>query len=215
VLVVVLTGCSAALTSLTPEQAAGLKEAQRVADEVTKAYGVPGVRVYATLNMRPTTAGAYSYRYDWIFVRPDVLTGDRFWLVLGHELGHATMKHRDQIDGPPDRVRATRVRHEAEANRRGVEIMVRFGGVTQREALERYATYFIEGNRRIDGRNVSLGIGHQLPCVELRDLWSSFNLTAPPCEAFTATPEIKDCPYDDWINTGCRAGEPLAPGAGR
>jgi hypothetical protein len=44
--VVLLSGCSA-LTSTTPEQAEGLKEAQRIADQVTKAYGIPRVRVYA------------------------------------------------------------------------------------------------------------------------------------------------------------------------
>jgi len=107
------------------------------------------------------------------------------------------------------------IMREAEANRRGVEIMVRFGGMTEREALDLYATYFIEDNRRRDGRDAQVLFGHQMPCVELRDLWSSFGLTAPPCEAFTATPEITHCPYDDWMSTGCKAGEPLAPSPGR
>jgi hypothetical protein len=134
--------------------------------------------------------------------------------VLSHELGHATLDHRP-VDGRLEYVRATRMRYETDANRRGVEIMVRFGGVTQREALERYATYFIEGNRQIDGRNVSIGVGHQMPCDELRDLWGSFGQTGPPCEAFTTTPEITHCPYDDWMSTGCKAGQPLEPGQGR
>lgn len=213
-LVVLLCGCSAALTSTTPEQAEGLKEAKRIADQVTKAYGVPRVRVYAAAT-RASVAGSYSYRYDWIFIRPELLTGSLFWIVLSHELGHATLGHGRQIDGSPERIRATRTMQEAEASRRGVEITMRFAGVTEREALDRYATFFIEAHRRRGGRDLPILSGHQLPCVELRDLWSSFGKTAPPCEAFTATPEIKDCPYDDWMSTGCKAGEPPEPGGER
>jgi hypothetical protein len=92
-LLVLLVGCSAALAPTTSEQAEGLKEAQRLADQVTKAYGVARVRVYATSDLRPTSVAGYSYRYDWIFIRPRALTGDTFWVVLSHELGHATLSH--------------------------------------------------------------------------------------------------------------------------
>jgi hypothetical protein len=133
-------------------------------------------------------------------------------------LGRAQPRARPRDPEPrpgrwPPRVRARHaheVRGGRESSWHGDHDALR--GVTQREALERYATYFIDGNRQIDGRNVSMGIGHQLPCVELRDLWSSFGQTAPPCEAFTATAEITHCPYDDWMSTGCKAGEPLEPG---
>ena len=173
------------------------------------------MRVYAAAP-RPNFAAAYSYLYDWIFIRPQMLTGNAFWIAISHVLGHATLSHGGrQLDGSREQIRATTIMHEAEANRRGVEIMVRFGGVTEREALDSYATYFIEANRQRDGRNVQILFGHQMPCDELRDLWTSFGKTAPPCEAFTATPEINDCPYDDWMSTGCKAGEPLERGRGR
>jgi hypothetical protein len=204
-----LSGCSAALMAVTAEQAEGLKDAQRIANEVTRAYGVPRVRVYAA-GARPGAGGAYSYRYDWIFIRPELLTGNLFWIVLGHELGHATLGHRP-VDGQREQVRATMIAREAEANRRGVEIMVRFGGMTEREALDLYATYFIEDNLRRDGRNDQVLFGHQMPCDELRELWTSFGRTAPPCEAFTDAPRITHCPYDDWMSTGCKAGELLEP----
>jgi hypothetical protein len=123
VLVAWLAGCSAALTSTTPEQAEGLKDAQRIADQVTKAYGVSRVRVYAALT-RPGAAATYSYRYDWIFIRPELLTGTLFWIVLSHELGHATLSH-GPLDGSREQIRAAALMREAEANRRGVEIMVR------------------------------------------------------------------------------------------
>ena len=54
---------------------------------------------------------------------------------------------------------------EAEANRRGVEIMVRFGGVTEHEALDRYATYFIEANSRISATGATIS----LPFDDLAD----------------------------------------------
>ena len=113
-----LSGCSAALTPVTPEQAEGLKEAQRIADQVTRAYGVSPVRVYA-VTTRPGAGGSYSYRYDWIFIRPELLTGNLFWVVLGHELGHATLNHRP-LDGQREQVRATMIMREAEANRVGL-----------------------------------------------------------------------------------------------
>ena len=206
-----LVGCSAALTPTTSEQAEGLKQAQRIADQVTKAYGVARVRVYATSDLRPTSAAGYSYRYDWIFIRPRALTGDTFWVVLSHELGHATLGH-GRVEIPRDRIRAVIAEQEDAANRRGVEILTRFGGFTERQALDLYATYLIEGNRVRDGRDVAMPFGHRLPCEQLRQLWSSFGQTAPPCEAFTSAPEINDCPYDDWMSTGCKAGQPLTPG---
>src|ERR1700752_5268834 len=92
-LVVTAVSCSAALTPLTPQQATGLKEAQRIADEVTKAYGVPRVRVFATSALAPAVAGGYLYRQDWLFIRPTHLTGEHFRVVLSHELGHATLGH--------------------------------------------------------------------------------------------------------------------------
>ncbi len=190
------------------EQAEGLKEAHRIADQVTKAYGVARVRVYATSSLQSTTGAGYLYRQDWIFIRPELLTGSAFWVVLSHELGHVTLGHRP-VYLSPAQARAVVADNERAANRRGVEIVVRFSGVTERQALERYAAYFIEANRVREGRAVLLPFGHPLPCEQLRDLWASFGQTAPPCEAFTAVPEVTECPYDDWMSTGCKAGQPL------
>src|ERR1051325_6420022 len=90
-----VAGGSAAVVRLTTEESAGLKEAQRIADEATSAYGVPRVRVYATGSPGAgRAAGTYSYRSDWIFLRPSSLTGNAFFVVLSHELGHATLSHR-------------------------------------------------------------------------------------------------------------------------
>jgi hypothetical protein len=206
--VALLFGCSAALTPLTTEQAEGLKEAQRVADLATRAYGVPGVRVYATPGLRPTTGAGYLYQQDWVFIRPELLTGHRFLVAITHELGHATLGHRP-VDLPRAQQRAAIADGELAASRRGVEIMVRFLGVSERQALEHYAAYFIEANRVREGRDILIPVGHPLPCEQLRDLWASFGRTSPPCEAFTAVPDVRECPYDDWMSTGCKAGQPL------
>jgi len=143
------------------EQAEGLKTAQRIADQVTKAYGVARVRVYATSDLGSTTGAGYLYRQDWIFIRPELLTGNAFLVVLTHELGHATLGHRP-IHLPREQLRAAIADGERAANRRGIEIMVRFFGVTERQALEHYATYFIEGNRVRGGRATGCRAGQPL-----------------------------------------------------
>ena|SRR5438093_2677424 len=195
-LIALTAGCSAALTPLTSEQTTGLKEAQRIADRVTKAYGVPGVRVYATSGLSPGAGAAYSYRQDWIFIHPRLLTGNGFMYVISHELGHVTLGHRP-VDLPTEKLRAVIADKERAANHRGVEILVRFLGLTEREALERYATYLIAANRSRNGRNVLIPFGHPLPCVQLRDLWASFGQTAPACELQAAPDDSAAVTPDD------------------
>ena len=223
-----LLGCSTALTQLNAEQALGLKQAQRIADQVTKAYGVPGVRIYASAapGLGGRAGGTYSYRNGWIFLRSSALTGPLFFVVLSHELGHATLDHRPidvripyqdvlkafqtgQDVAMPTEVRREIVRKENEANHRGVEILVRFFGQTQEQALEHYTTYFIEASLSRGGRNILMPFGQALPCEQLEALWASFGKAAPPCEASTIAPKITECPYDDWMSTGCKAGQPL------
>jgi hypothetical protein len=179
-LAALLAGCATSLTPLTAEQAAGLKEAQRIADRVTKAYGVPGVKVYAAA-LGPSTAGTYSYHYDWIFIRPESLTGKRLLVLISHELGHATLGH--------GRGESPSVDRERQANRRGVEILVKFLGLSEQEALDTYATYLIAAHKYRHGRDVLIPAGHLLPCEELRELWTGFGQTAPACETVTAAPK--------------------------
>ena len=179
-LIVALAGCATSLTPLTAEQDAGLKKAQTVADGVTKAYGVPGVKIYAA-SLGHSTSGMYSYQYDWIFIRPESLTGKSLLVLISHELGHATLGHRPTETPDHDR--------ERQANRRGVEILVKFLGLTEREALDTYAGYLIGANRYRHGRDVLIPAGHILPCEELRELWTFYGQTAPACETVTATPK--------------------------
>jgi hypothetical protein len=71
-----------------------------------------------------------------------------------------------------------------EANQRGVEIMVRFLGVTEREAANRYAAYMVAANRARRGQAIQLPLSHFHPCLQLRDLWRSLAFSEPPpaCE---------------------------------
>jgi hypothetical protein len=227
VLAGILAGCSAAFVPLTTDESAGLKEAQRIADEVTRHYGVPRVRVYAGAPGSARAAGTYSYRTDWIFLRPGVLTGNAFFVVLSHELGHATMSHRPvELGVAPGQVledlrsgreikispkaRAAITAMENEANHRGVEILVRFARHTEREALDRYRAYFIQAHDSREGKNIMIPVGHAMPCDQLRTLWTSFGHPPPACETVRdEKPVITECPYDDWMSTGCKAGQPL------
>jgi hypothetical protein len=225
----ILAGCSAAFVPLTTEEATGLKEAQRIADEVTRHYGVPRVRVYAGTPGYGRAAGTYSYRSDWIFLRPSSLTGNAFYVVLSHELGHATLSHRPvELDLAPSqtladllagreikispKARAAITAMENAANHRGVEILVRFARHTEREALDRYRAYFIQAHDSREGKNIMMPVGHAMPCEQLRVLWTSFGHTPPACETVRdEKPVITECPYDDWMSTGCKAGQPLPP----
>jgi hypothetical protein len=175
-----LAGCATSLTPLTAEQAKGLQEAQRIADRVTRAYGVRSVKVYAAA-LGPSTSGIYSYQYDWIFIRPESLTGKRLLVLISHELGHATLNHSPH-EGPS-------VDRERMANRRGVEILVKHLGLSERDALDTYAAYMIAANRWRHGRDALIPPGHLLPCEELRELWTFYGQTAPACETVTAAPK--------------------------
>ena len=227
-LAVSLAGCSAAFVPLTADEAGGLKEAQRIADEATRAYGVPRVRVYATGSPGSgRAAGTYSYRSDWIFLRPSALTGNAFYVVLSHELGHATLSHRpvelgvapaqlleDLRSGREIKIspqaRAAITAMENAANHRGVEILMRFARHTEREALDRYSAYFIQAHDSREGKNIMMPAGHAMPCDQLRTLWTSFGHPPPACETVRdEKPVITECPYDDWMSTGCKAGQPL------
>ncbi len=225
-----LGGCSTALTRLNAEQSLALKEAQRIADQVTKAYAVPSVRIYASAapGLGGRAGDTYSYRNSWIFLCSSTLTGPQFFVVLSHELGHATLEHRppDHRISYQDAVKAFQTgqdvtmpaevrneinRKEIEASHRGVEILVRFFGQTQEQALEHYTTYYVESSIMRGGRSTSLPFGHAPPCEQMQALWASFGKAAPPCEASTIAPKITECPSDDWMSTGCKAGQPLDP----
>ena len=204
-LAVLLVGCSAALTPVTPEQAAGLKNAQRIADTVTAAYGVGRVKVYASSGLQPTTAAGYLYRQDWIFIRPTHLEGDRFAVVLSHELAHVTLGHRP-LSLPPNQLRERIASNEDAANQRGVEIMVRFFGVSEQEAVDQYTDYFTRANLVRDGRPVNLPYGYPHPCDSIRNLWARFRPAEEP-PACDMKPVVATCPYDNWNGTGCKAGQ--------
>ena len=75
--------------------------------------------------------------------------------------------------------------------RRGVEILIKVLGLTEREALETYADYLIGANRYRHGRDVLLPAGHLPPCEELRELWTGYGQTAPACETVSAAPPTK------------------------
>jgi hypothetical protein len=178
---VLLTGFSVLLLAacktiaLTPEQSAGLKEAQRFADEVTGAYGVQGVKILV-------------YKGDSF--EPNMNWG-RYISVAAGDLGRGDI--REKIVPPlafatigymPDAPTAAAHRRQwvYDRNRRAVEISVRFLGIATRQAVESNAARIVKLNDDLRRR------GHQLPttarfevtpCDQLQDLWSHFAMTEP------------------------------------
>jgi hypothetical protein len=164
VLPIVLAGC----VSLTPEQSAQLKEAQQFADEVTTAYGAPRVKVIVTKNQLDGYA-AYWPRSDWIAITPTALDRGNVRLNIVGVLAMATIRPLATSRPSSKEEREWR----SEATRRGVEIMVKFLGMSTRQAVDRYARLFVaqgRGPSAEDSLRMLQGFPVVPPCDQLRDL---------------------------------------------
>jgi hypothetical protein len=168
-----------ACASLTPQQSDRMKEAQEIANETTKLYGVPHVSVFSYERMSANSAAGYAGRQGWILLSRAALDDTTFAPVLAHELGHATLSHDDPIvlrvaRPTPADYRKAQQQRELDANARAVEIMVRVMGKTEPEALLMLASYLADANTSRGGLAVGLPAGHMHPCDQLRDLATRF-----------------------------------------
>ena len=192
------SGCA----TLTPAQSAGLKETQQFADQVTAAYGVARLRVMVGRNMDPGTE-FYDDHANWISMPPSLLEHQDRPLLIAPLLASATLGHR-ALAGSVEAAREQRFA----AYRRAVEVLVRFLGMSTRQAVDRYTEIFLARNKdyaaqiaalpslaaiRAPGRRVKLSgelwayFPESLrvpPCDQLRDLWSYFSIfgSPPTCE---------------------------------
>ena len=154
-----------ACAGLTQEQSDRLQEAQKIANETTKLYGVPHVSVFNY--ERFSAGGGYAAREGWILLPRSALDDTTFAPVLAHELGHATLGH--SYDVAADYQKAPQQR-ELDANARAVDIMVRVMKKTEPEAVMLLASYLADANTSRGGRAIGLGRDHMHPCDELKDL---------------------------------------------
>jgi hypothetical protein len=208
---VVLTACA----TLTPAQSVGLSKAQQLADEVTTYYGVARVKVIADRDH----LGGYWRRSAWITVHPDTLIRDDALVSIAPGIAMATLDFDVGRAAPEQRFAV---------NRRGVDIMVQFLGLTVSEAVNHYAMWFTQTKIRAnavpvptryhlthDQRNFSALRAYLAlpPCEQLRDLWLHFAMTEPmpPCPPnVPASDRPKEC-----LQVGPRPDDPaVAAGAG-
>ena len=166
-----------ACAGLTSQQSERLSEAQEIANETTKLYGVPHVSVFNYDRLSPNAAAGYAGHQGWILLSRSALDDTTFAPVLAHELGHATLGH--DYDVVPNAggqrltmadYRKAREQRELDANARAVEIMVRVMKKTEPEAVLMLASYFVDANSSRGGLAVGLPAGHMHPCDQLRDL---------------------------------------------
>ena len=148
ILVVLSLGACAGLTQ---QQSDRMKEAQEIANETTKLYGVPHVSVFNYDRLSPNAAAGYAGHQSWILLSRSALDETTFAPVLAHELGHATLRHDYDVELRVARPTMAdywkaRQQRELDANARAVEIMVRVMKKTQPEALLMLATYFADAN---------------------------------------------------------------------
>src|SRR5262245_25823189 len=125
------TGCSMAWTS-TPGQAAALKTAQSFSDEVTGAYGVRRVRV---ITEGSHYAGFIMYypQAEWISVSRVSLERGDVRLTILRPLAWATLPLPPQSGPAPD---SKQPELRFAINRRSVEILGKFLGWSEREAID-------------------------------------------------------------------------------
>ena len=173
VLVLSLGACA----GLTPQQSDRLKEAQDIANETTKLYGVPHVSVFSNERLSPSAAAGYAPHQGWILLRRSTLDDTTFVPVMAHELGHVTLGHDYDVVLRGGGQRPTmadyqkaRQRRELDANARAVEIMVRVLKKTEPEAVTMLANYLASANTSRGGRAIGLPQGHLHPCDQLQDL---------------------------------------------
>ena len=159
--------------ALTPPQSAGLKEAQRFADEVTNAYRAQNVKIlaYEGRSFEPTINWG---RY--ISVPATDLDRDHIRETIVLPLAVAT------LDYIPDSPTAAPYRRQwvFDRNRRAVEISVRFLGITTRQAVETNTARIVKLNEDLRRRGVQLPRFEVTPCDQLHDLWSHFAILDPP-----------------------------------
>ena len=172
-----LVGCAA---SLTPRQTDGLEEAQRFCNEVTRAYRVSEVRVH------PNTAERgwiyYNQGLRWITIQPRFLGSEDQPVLLARTLGEVAMGTSG---------------HDTQSvlsiNRTTVDIMIRFLGMTERQAIDRLARLFLDVNAtfveyaqslRLGSRPTAWPVSYLHPCAQLKALWTSYALgdPQPACE---------------------------------
>jgi hypothetical protein len=163
---------------LTPAQSAGLKEAQRFADEVTNAYRAQNVKilVYEGRSFEPTI----NWGRHISVAATDLDRGNiRGKIVL--PLAVATVEYiPESPTAAPYRRQWVFDRH-----RRAVEISVKFLGITTRQAVETNAARIVKLNEDLRRRGVQLPRFEVTPRDQLHDLWSHFAIPDPPptCEA--------------------------------
>ncbi|HKQ59862.1 MAG TPA: hypothetical protein VJS92_01180 [Candidatus Polarisedimenticolaceae bacterium] len=162
---------------MTQQQSDRLKEAQDIANETTKFYGVPRVSVFRYESLSPEVAGGYAAHQRWILLRQSTLDDTAFLPVLTHELGHVTLGHEyDVVVGGGGRTPTmaaywrARQQRELDANARAIEIMVRVLNKTEPEAVTLIANYLVAANTARDGRAIALPRAHLHPCDQLMDL---------------------------------------------
>jgi hypothetical protein len=170
---VVLSALVAACTTipLTPNQSAGLKEAQRFADEVTSAYGADRVNVMLYTSDRSIEPSLSWGRH--LSISPIDLDRVDLRETMVPALAAATLY--DYTPLAPTAA-AHRRQWAYDLNRRVVEISVRFLGIPTPQAVETRAAVLVRLDQRWRGQLPQFEV---TPCDQLRDLWSHFAMIEP------------------------------------
>jgi len=173
----------------SPQQAAGLAEAQGFADEVTTTYRVYRVKIIVGGS---SMGGWFTYypQSGWIGVGLQDLEKSNVRLGLVMPLAWATLN----FPTPTQRLWKDDPQQRFAVNHRAVEIGARFLGMAERHMIDRLGGSLVAQSKVYAANRIQAAKGHDPdvsarfysvhPCDQLHDLWIHFAVAdpEPACE---------------------------------
>lgn len=165
-----LVGC----TTLTPRQELGAVSTRVFLQESARVYGQPAPGLVIGAH---TPGIAATYRRGTFYVSETIL--EQRWrdALLAHEVGHWLLDHDAPLRST-DRTgwHAEQYAREIAATVKGVEVLVRVKGLTERHAIQAMHGYLmsVKGAQDRAGRSAAIPLGHEPACVEIADTLKAF-----------------------------------------
>ena len=163
-----LGGC----VTLTPAQQESADQVRALADRTAQVYGLAPIHLLVTQNPNDPPG---SFRPGYFAVSTITLTSKFRDAIVAHELGHYVLRHDRPLRGATsDELEREYQQRELDANAKGVEILIRVGGLSEARALRTMWEYLagvlwtLDRYPRMDLR------GHKSPCEEMADLLTRF-----------------------------------------
>ena len=174
-----LGGC----VTLTPSQEQSASDVRAFADRTARAYGMAPIHFLVSHNADDPPG---SYRRGFFAISAITLDSTFRDAIVAHELAHYVLGHDAPLPGDTlEEMKHAYQQRELDANAKGVEILARVGGMSERRALKTMYAYLLGVQRAFENHPRLNLSGHKPPCEEIADLLARF----PRERAWTASLE--------------------------